>query len=148
MRFVDFKHYISEATLNPNTWAPSATNRGRNSNYYRNLINLINAGAEIQVTIEKSKANPNTVAKTVIFDKSAAEMLQNIWNPTGSDKGEEATQEQVAQIKQLLLPAADGVNSYRITQIEKTYYHLNDEIRLTNALADYIRLEDGTIRAI
>ena len=35
-----------------------------------------------------------------------------------------------------------------VTQIEKTYYHLNDEIRLTNALADYIRLEDGTIRAI
>ena len=35
-----------------------------------------------------------------------------------------------------------------VTQIEKTYYHLNDEIRLTNALADYIRLGDGTIRAI
>jgi len=34
------------------------------------------------------------------------------------------------------------------TQIEKTYYHLNDEIRLTNALADYIRNEDGTITVI
>jgi len=34
------------------------------------------------------------------------------------------------------------------TQIETTYYHLNDEIRLTNALADYIRNKDGTITVI
>lgn len=33
-------------------------------------------------------------------------------------------------------------------QIERTYYHLNDEICLTNALADYRRDEDGTIEAI
>lgn len=32
-----------------------------------------------------------------------------------------------------------------VAQIEKTYYHLNDEIRLTNAVADYRRREDGTI---
>jgi hypothetical protein len=30
-----------------------------------------------------------------------------------------------------------------VAQIEKTYYHLNDEIRLTNAVADYRRNEDG-----
>jgi integrase len=32
-----------------------------------------------------------------------------------------------------------------VTQIERTYYHLNDEIRLTNAKADYRRMPDGTI---
>jgi integrase len=32
-----------------------------------------------------------------------------------------------------------------VIQIERTYYHLNDEIRLTNAKADYRRLGDGTI---
>ena len=35
-----------------------------------------------------------------------------------------------------------------ITMIEKTYWHLNDEIRLTSALADYRRREDGTIEVI
>jgi integrase len=35
-----------------------------------------------------------------------------------------------------------------ITQIENTYYHLNDEIRITNALADYRRNPDGTIQPI
>lgn len=35
-----------------------------------------------------------------------------------------------------------------ITQIEKTYYHLNDEIRITNALAEYAWNEDGTIRIV
>lgn len=33
------------------------------------------------------------------------------------------------------------------TQIEKTYYHLNDEIKRTNALADYDLDEDGLIVA-
>ena len=35
-----------------------------------------------------------------------------------------------------------------VAQIERTYYHLNDEIRLTNALADYRRREDGTIEVL
>ena len=35
-----------------------------------------------------------------------------------------------------------------VAQIERTYYRLNDEIRLNNALADYRRNEDGTIEAI
>ena len=35
-----------------------------------------------------------------------------------------------------------------VTMIEKTYWHLNDEIRLTSALADYRRREDGTIEVI
>ena len=35
-----------------------------------------------------------------------------------------------------------------ITQIEHTYYHLNDTIRLTNAVADYRVDSDGTIRAV
>ncbi|MDB3930126.1 site-specific integrase, partial [Paracoccaceae bacterium] len=35
-----------------------------------------------------------------------------------------------------------------VTQIEKTYYHLNDEIRITNAVADYRRREDGTIEVL
>ena len=35
-----------------------------------------------------------------------------------------------------------------VALIERTYYHLNDEIRLTNALADNSRNEDGTIEAI
>ena len=35
-----------------------------------------------------------------------------------------------------------------VTMIEKTYRHLNDEIRLTSALADYRRRKDGTIEVI
>jgi hypothetical protein len=35
-----------------------------------------------------------------------------------------------------------------VAQIEKTYYHLNDEIRLTNAVADYRRNADGTIEVV
>jgi site-specific recombinase XerD len=35
-----------------------------------------------------------------------------------------------------------------VAQIEKTYYHLNDEIRLTNAVADYRRRDDGTIEVM
>ena len=35
-----------------------------------------------------------------------------------------------------------------IMMIEKTYWHLNDEIRLTIALADYRRREDGTVEVI
>ena len=35
-----------------------------------------------------------------------------------------------------------------VTMIEKTYWHLNDEVRLTSALADYRRREDGTIEVI
>lgn len=35
-----------------------------------------------------------------------------------------------------------------VGKIERTYYHLNDEIRLTNALADYKRNLDGTIEPI
>ena len=31
---------------------------------------------------------------------------------------------------------------------EKTYWHLNDESRLTSAVADYRRREDGTIEVI
>jgi hypothetical protein len=32
--------------------------------------------------------------------------------------------------------------------IEETYWHLNDEIKPTSALADYRRREDGTIEFI
>ena len=35
-----------------------------------------------------------------------------------------------------------------IMMIEKTYWHLNDEIRLTSALANYRRRNDGTIEVI
>lgn len=35
-----------------------------------------------------------------------------------------------------------------VAQIERTYYHLNDEIRLTNALAEYKRRPDGTIELV
>ena len=35
-----------------------------------------------------------------------------------------------------------------VAQIEKTYYHLNDEIRITNAVDDYRRKEDGTIEIL
>ena len=35
-----------------------------------------------------------------------------------------------------------------IAMIEKTYWHLNDEMRKTAAMADYIRREDGTIEVI
>ena len=35
-----------------------------------------------------------------------------------------------------------------VTMIEKTYWHLNDEVRLTSALADYRRRDDGTIEVI
>ena len=35
-----------------------------------------------------------------------------------------------------------------VALIEKMYYHLNDAIRLTNAVADYRRNEDGTIEVL
>ena len=35
-----------------------------------------------------------------------------------------------------------------VGQIEKTYYHLSDEIRLTNAVSDYRRNADGTIEVV
>jgi len=35
-----------------------------------------------------------------------------------------------------------------ITQIERTYYHLNDMIRLTKAVVDHRGEEDGTIRRV
>jgi len=35
-----------------------------------------------------------------------------------------------------------------VTMIEKTYWHLNDEVRLTSALADYRRRDDGTIEIL
>ena len=35
-----------------------------------------------------------------------------------------------------------------IMMIEKTYWHLNDEIRLTSSLADYRRRDDGTMEVI
>jgi hypothetical protein len=35
-----------------------------------------------------------------------------------------------------------------VAQIEKTYYYLNDAIRLTNAVADYRRRDDGTIEVL
>ena len=35
-----------------------------------------------------------------------------------------------------------------IMMIEKTYWHLNDEIRLASALADYRRRNGGTIEVI
>ena len=35
-----------------------------------------------------------------------------------------------------------------VMTIEKTYWHLNDEIRLTSASADYRRRDDGTIEVI
>ena len=35
-----------------------------------------------------------------------------------------------------------------IAMIEKTYWHLNDEIWLTSSLADYRRRDDGTMEVI
>ena len=35
-----------------------------------------------------------------------------------------------------------------VMMIEKTYWHLNDEIKLTSALADYRRRENGIIEVI
>ena len=35
-----------------------------------------------------------------------------------------------------------------VAQIEKTYYHLSDEIRLTNAVADYRRRDGGIIEVV
>ena len=43
---------------------------------------------------------------------------------------------------------ADMCGTSVAQQIEKTYYHLNDEIRLTNAVADYKRNADGTIKVL
>jgi hypothetical protein len=112
MRFADFKHLISEETIDPNTLA------ARNSNYYRNIIDLIRNRSEIQVTIDKTTTTPKTV-KTVTFKPEVADMLEKVWNPTGTDKKEVASLEQVTILKTLPLPAEDG-NSYRLNQIEKT----------------------------
>lgn len=110
MRFTEFKAPISEAAINPNTFAPSERNRGRNSNYYRNLITLIADGSPVVIA---GKTDP------VFFKKSAAKLLQRIWNPTGQDKNEQATVDQVRLMKQISLETEDG-DFYTITNIEKT----------------------------
>ena len=110
MRFTEFKAPISEAAINPNTFAPSERNRGRNSNYYRNLITLIADGSPVVIA---GKTDP------VFFKKSAAKKLQRIWNPTGQDKNEQATIDQVRLMKQISLETEDG-DFYTITNIEKT----------------------------
>jgi hypothetical protein len=110
MRFTEFKALISEAAIDPNTFAPSERNRGRNSNYYRNLITLIRDGSPVTI---------HGQTKPVIFKKSVADELESIWNPTGIDRNEEATPEQVVAMKKLRLTANDG-KSFSITNIEKT----------------------------
>ena len=35
-----------------------------------------------------------------------------------------------------------------VAQIENTYWHLNEEIRLTSAVVDYKRKSDGTIEPV
>lgn len=112
MKFREFKTILSEETIDVNTLT------ARNSNYYRNLVNLIKAGKEVQVTIAKTAKTPKIV-KTVVFEPYAADILEKIWNPTGTDSKEVASEEQVALMKTTQLPAVDG-SSYKITQIEKT----------------------------
>lgn len=112
MRFFDFKHPISEETLKAMSVA-----RPGNSKYIANLINLINQGAEIQVTIPKTTKS-SKVVKTVKFLPAAASNLSAVWNPTG-DKSESPTPEQVVALFSAVLPANDG-NEYRLTHIEKT----------------------------
>ena len=41
-----------------------------------------------------------------------------------------------------------GMYGTSVALIERTYYHLNDEIRPTNAVADFRRREDGTIEVM
>jgi hypothetical protein len=113
MRFSDFKDIISEETLQQTSLA-----RPGNSKYFRNLINLIRQEAEIQVTIDKTKTSPK-IAKTVTFSPEAADALESIWNPTGTDKLESPTEDQLDQMRIVMLPATDG-SEYRINQIEKT----------------------------
>jgi len=112
MRFTDFKYLISEETLKTTSVA-----RPGNSKYIANLINLMNRGAEIQVTIPKTTKNPKIV-KTVKFLPAAAANLAAIWNPSG-DKSEAPTPEQVVALFSARLPADDS-NEYRLTHIEKT----------------------------
>ena len=111
MRFHDFKHFISEETIDANTLA------SRNSHYYRNLVNLIRNNTAVQVTLPKTRTSAK-IAKTVTFDPEAADILEKIWNPKGS-KDEKATPEQVDAIKNTFLPATDG-KEYKVTQVEKT----------------------------
>lgn len=113
MRFSDFKYLISEETLQQTSLA-----RPGNSKYFRNLINLIRQPAEIQVTIDKTKTSPK-MAKTVTFAPEAADALEAIWNPTGTDKLESPTEDQLDQMRTVVLQATDG-SQYRINQIEKT----------------------------
>lgn len=96
--------------------APSVGRPG-NSKYIANLINLINQGAEIQVTLPKTKAT-GRIVKTVRFLPQAAANLSSIWNPSG-DKSEAPTAEQLTALFSANLPAEDG-NDYRLTHIEKT----------------------------
>jgi hypothetical protein len=112
MRFADFKHLISEEVLKTTSVA-----RPGNSKYIANLINLINQGAEVQVTIPKTSKS-SKVVKTVRFLPDAAANLSAIWNPTG-DKSEAPTPEQVVALFSAKLPAEDG-NEYRLTHNEKT----------------------------
>lgn len=112
MRFQEFKHTISEEVLKSTSVA-----RPGNSKYIANLINLINQGAEVQVTIPKTVSSPKLV-KTVKFLPDAAANLAAIWNPTGT-KEEAPTPEQVSALFLAKLPAEDG-NDYRLTHIEKT----------------------------
>ena len=97
---------ISEATLDIDNF------QARNPNYYRNLINLIKGGTPVQV-------NTGKFAGDIVFSPEAADILEKIWNPTGIGRGEIATPEQTALMKQALLPATNGI-SYKVNQIEKT----------------------------
>lgn len=47
-----------------------------------------------------------------------------------------------------LRPQLAQICGTSVTQIERTYWHLNDEMRLTSALADYKRKSNGTIEVV
>jgi hypothetical protein len=94
MRFTEFKASLVEETL-----TLSVFNR-RNGHYYWNLINLIQTGKPVAVEIGNK-------IEQVIFKPETAVALKNIWDPK-RDKEETATDEQIAQMKELKLETESG----------------------------------------
>lgn len=101
----DLINILDEESLTLNTFA------SRNPHYYRNLINLIKNG--LPVTMRKDKK-----LEQVTFPKSVAKQLEQIWNPSGADKTETATPEQVATMKRFPLIDTNGLK-WSLSNVEK-----------------------------
>ena len=102
----DLINMLNEESLTLNTFA------SRNPHYYRNLINLIKNGLPVTMRTGDKKL------QQVTFPKSLAKQLEQIWNPSGSDKTETATPEQIALMKRFPLVDTNGTK-WNLSNVEK-----------------------------